>query len=69
MQGRSQGLWGNREEAMEEGAQAGGDAGLGLHAGFIGAWKPGVWQAGTRRHIGLRLVLESRLPTGEMRLG
>jgi hypothetical protein len=54
---------------MEEGARAGGDAGLGLRAGFIGAQRPKVWQAGMRRRIGLGLVLESRLPTGEMRLG
>jgi hypothetical protein len=56
------------DEAAEEGARAGGDEGLGLHAIFIGAWRPGVWQAG-RRRIGLGLVLESRLPTGETRLG
>jgi hypothetical protein len=42
---------------------------LGLRAGFIGARKPTVWQAGMRRRIRLRLVVEFRLPTGEMRLG
>jgi hypothetical protein len=36
---------------------------------IIGAWKPGVWQAGMRRRIGLGLVFESRLPTGETSLG
>jgi hypothetical protein len=35
-----------RCDAAAEGAQAGGDAGLGLHAGFIGARRPGVWQTG-----------------------
>jgi hypothetical protein len=63
------GLRGNREEVMEEGARVGGDAGLGLRATFIGARKPRVWQAGTRRRIGLGLVLEPRLPMGETRLG
>jgi hypothetical protein len=49
------GLRGNREEAtaaaVQGGVRAGGDAGLGLHAGFIGARRPGVWQAGTRWRI------------------
>jgi hypothetical protein len=54
---------------MEEGAQAGGDECLRLCAVFIGARRPGVWQAGTRRRIGLGLILESRLPMGETRLG
>jgi hypothetical protein len=54
---------------VKEGARAGGDAGLGLRAGFIGARRPRVWQAGTRRRIGLGLILESRLPMGETRLG
>jgi hypothetical protein len=54
-------------DAAAEGARVGGDAGLGLCAGFIGARRPGVWQAG--RCIGLGLVLESRLPMGETRLG
>jgi hypothetical protein len=55
--------------SVKEGARAGGDAALGLHAGFIGARRPGIWQAGTRRRIGLGLVLESKLPMGETRLG
>jgi hypothetical protein len=55
--------------STKEGARAGGDAALGLRAGFIEARRSGVWQAGTRRRIGLGLVLESRLPTGETRLG
>jgi hypothetical protein len=54
---------------MEEAAQAGGDAGLGLRIGFIGARRPEVWQAETRQCIMLGLVHESRLPTGETRLG
>jgi hypothetical protein len=33
--------------------------------GFIGARRPEIWQAGSRRHIGLGLVLESGLPTGD----
>jgi hypothetical protein len=52
----------------KEGARAGGNAALGLRAGFIGARRSGVWQAGTRRRIRLGLVLESRLPTRETRL-
>jgi hypothetical protein len=38
-------------------------------AEFIGARRPSVWQAGTRRRVGLGHVVESRLPTGETRLG
>jgi hypothetical protein len=37
--------------------------------GFIGAQRPGIWQARTRRRIGLGLVPESGLPKGETRLG
>jgi hypothetical protein len=32
--------------------------------GFIGARRSGIWQAGSRRRIGLGLVLESGLATG-----
>jgi hypothetical protein len=54
MQGRSQRpAGGDREEemtaAVQEGARAGGDAGLGLRAGFIGARRPEVWQVGASR--------------------
>jgi hypothetical protein len=45
------------------------DAGLGLHVGFIRMQWPGVWQVGMRQRIGLGLVLESKLPTAETRLG
>jgi hypothetical protein len=37
----------------KEGARAGGDAGLGLRAKFIGIRTPEVWQAGMRQRIGL----------------
>jgi hypothetical protein len=37
-------------------------------AGFIGMRRPKIWQAGTRRCIGLGLVFESRLP-GENGIG
>jgi hypothetical protein len=33
--------------------------------GFIGVRRPEIWQAGARRHIGLGLVFEPRLPMGE----
>jgi hypothetical protein len=33
--------------------------------GFIGARRTEIWQAGSRRRIGLILVLESGLPTGD----
>jgi hypothetical protein len=55
--------------AVQGGVRARGDAGLGLREGFIGARRPGVWQARMRRRIGLGLVLESRLRTGETRFG
>jgi hypothetical protein len=60
---------GEMQAVQGEGVRAGGDAGLGLRAGFIGAWRPRVWQAGMRQRIGLGLILESRLPMGETRLG
>jgi hypothetical protein len=51
------------DAVVKEEVRARGDEGLGLRAGFIGARRLGVWQAGMRRCIGLGLVLESRLPT------
>jgi hypothetical protein len=69
MYGRSQG---------PAGEQGGGDGGGSMSRRRCGSRvacmiyrvrRPEVWQVGTRRRIRLGLVLESRLPTGETRLG
>jgi hypothetical protein len=69
---------GQEEEEDARGARAGSSnrapgwreaTGKNEAAQFIGTWRCGIWQAGTRRRIGLELVPEFGLAMGEMRQG